>query len=308
MSNTGVTVGLPSIVATPKQTYKLSDMFQIDPNSGVDQILIQTYDRDLYADAQTYDYGTLYANGVAVPTSPWREGVSANITFTLIDGDFVDSNGVSLNKYTYTASEQQDRLQNINIYGNAHNIKGDMTSGYTQPFLQNIQIVTDSNFLSHNTNPTTPTAAQVVANAQSHIGEVWNTDGCWLLASQNAAESGASLSWWSGWIDDQHDTQTDNGAWKKIYNSHTTPSDTWQYTLKGGDIVSCDWKTGFNGHIFTIEKIVNDQAILVDNSENVFNIPGDGGRDVIVQEKDIGLSSRKDGFNSLTRHYNIGVI
>ncbi len=248
-----VSVAQQSYVAKAGGLYNLGQMFTVSPVNGVmpASIRVSLYDRDNYAGNQTYAYGTLYG------TDGEKDSASSvTLNFTLKNGKYVTSSGMSLADYTFQASSQQNRLQNITLSAFAANGAAVGT--------RNIDITTNSSYVD--ATPGLATAAEIAATARSFIGQTWNNNGCWVLASDIAACSGVSLTENSGFI--APTMQEANGQITVAYDAAYGVKSNWASTLQLGDMVEVGWqaKYGGGGHIFTIDRIAGGITYLVDNS------------------------------------------
>src|SRR5205085_5892725 len=63
-------------------------------------------------------------------------------------------------------------------------------------FLGSLDVVTGRNTPDATPNSATPN--EIAAVARSFVGKIWNSDGCWVLTSNIATDSGASLPISSG--------------------------------------------------------------------------------------------------------------
>src|SRR5436190_1538655 len=75
-------------------------------------------------------------------------------------------------------------------------------------------VVTRTDYVDSTPNHATP--EEIAALAKSLIGQVWNSQGCWLLASNVSAAAGASLPVASAYLDNAN--IGGNGQWQVVYN------------------------------------------------------------------------------------------
>lgn len=230
-------------------------------NTTLTVFSIDVYDRNNYAGNETYDYGKMYINGAWVDCSNQRYEFEKHN-----DGHYYETtSGADFNTIVFKASDQEDRLTNFQ-FGS-----GDI--------LYNLACVTHS-INNTDTTPNITSGKEIAQMCQKYLGAVWDDAGCWVLASNIAVSTGASLSLQSGWASAYN---PNNGQYKTIYNGYTdTIQSDWQYKLKPGDVVSSKWKQGL-AHIMTVDKVVNGQAYVVDNISNIETLPGKDAHDVVVQ-------------------------
>ncbi len=242
-----------SIIARAGDLYNLGSMFTVSPVNGVmpATITVGFYDRDNYAGNQTYAYGTLYGTDGEKDSSS-----SYTLTFTLKNGQYVDGAGMKLSDYTFQASSQANRMQDITL--SAYSANG------TALGTRDVTITTNA---TANYSAAGVSIASVIADdAKAMIGQTWNNNGCWVLASDIAACAGVSLTENSGFI--APTMQEANGAVTVAYDAASGVKSNWASTLQVGDIVEVGWLSQFGGggHIFTIDQITNGNVYLVDNS------------------------------------------
>ena len=150
-------------------------------------------------------------------------------------------------------------------------------------YLGSATVVTQRN--STGTVPNQATPGSIVAAANSFIGQAWNMNGCWILASTIAADAGTSLPAQSTLIGLPGQS---NGEWIVAYNGPAGQSGNWQSMVTAGEIVVIG-TAGGGGHITTCVSGTGSTALLVDNatyvngSGQVQNYANDGSMsDIIV--------------------------
>ena len=97
--------------------------------------------------------------------------------------------------------------------------------------------------------------------ADRFVGQAWNMDGCWVLASTIAAEAGASLPVQSTAIGVPGQS---NGEWIVAFNGPAGRSGNWESMVTAGEIVVIGTPGG-GGHITTCVSGSGGSALLVDN-------------------------------------------
>ncbi|CAK0773998.1 PPC domain-containing protein [uncultured Gammaproteobacteria bacterium] len=264
-----ISVARESYIARPNGLYNLGAMFQVSPGftTSPAKLSVTVYDRENYGGVETHNFGTLYANNGAT----YRAG-GYTLNFSQVNGQYMTANGMTLADFTYSASTQEDRTAHFNM--TAYNAAG---SVLTQ---RDVDVVTHSTYTD--TTAGVVTGAEIAKVAQSYIGKVWDDSGCWVLASNIAASAGGSLCLNSGWITSQI---SDNGQFTVAYNAYKGINANWMNTLQAGDIVELGWKNANFGHIFTIDRVTNGAAYLVDNSGASYKGAGADKTDVYVAEQ-----------------------
>lgn len=270
-STFAVNVARESYIARPNGLYNLGSMFQVNAGASNAPALLSVtlYDRDNYAGKETYGYGTLTATNGAT----YKAG-GYTLNFSLKNGQYVTANGMTLSDFTFNASSQEDRVANVNMSAYASN--GALLGS------RNVDIVTHAT--TTDTTAGVSSAAEIAKVAQSFIGKTWDASGCWNLASDIAATAGGSLALNSGWITSDI---SNNGQWTVAYNAYKGVNNNWMSSLQAGDIVELGWKNANYGHIFTIDRVSNGVAYLVDNSGAYVNKPGSDPNDVYIAERKI---------------------
>src|SRR5208283_450638 len=114
---------------------------------------------------------------------------------------------------------------------------------YWAPYSGSVSVVTDQTFSG--SAPTQATPNSICSVAQTFVGKAWNDNGCWVLASNIAAEAGASLPVSSTYIG----MAASSGEWIVAYDGAS--SGNWQSLVKAGEMVV--FENGVNsGHITTV--------------------------------------------------------
>jgi hypothetical protein len=260
-------VAQQSYDVTGGTSLNLGSLFSIT-SSQVSAFTVEFYDRDNYPGAQTYAYGTLTdANGRKY------SGPDYYLTFTLNPktGQYATNSGQTLSSFTFTASTQADRDQDINLV--AYNSRGQIldnrtvdvaTSVATPAFAAGSSITSD-----------------IAAEAASFIGQPWDPDGCYNLAQDVTAACGVSLNLNAGWVGEQ---ENNNGSLQVVYDAADGVNANWESALQPGDIVEMGWYGG-GGHIAVVDRVTNGVAYLADNSGNA--VQDGSASDVQVAEESL---------------------
>lgn len=257
-------------IAKPNTLLNMGSMFSVNAAAGSPAyVSLTVYDRDKYGGKETYNYGTMTATNGAT----YKAG-GFTVNFAKVGGQYVTANGQSLSDFTFSASTQEDRVANFAMY--AYDSAGTVLTS------RNVEVVTHASIID--STPGIATATEIANIAKSMIGKVWDSSGCWNLACDISATAGAALSINSGWISPAVGT---NGQWNVAYSAYTGVKANWMATLQAGDMVELGWKNANSGHIFTIDKVVNGAAYLVDNSGAYVNKPGSDATDLYVAERKV---------------------
>jgi len=224
----------------------LSDTFSIN-TTNASKIVVSMYDRDNYAGVQTKSYGTL-SDDIRYS----YKASSYSIAFALRGGEYVATNGMKFNDLGFTASNQENRVQTIDVL--AYNSRGLMVDNRT------VDVVTRNSYVD--LTPGWANGAEIAAMATSFIGQNANYNGCWNLASTITASCGVSLDQKTANITSNI---YDNGQQQVVYNSGKGVNLNWMDGLIAGDQVEFGWSAG-GGHIATVNRVTDGQAFIVDNS------------------------------------------
>ncbi|KIM00741.1 hypothetical protein CCC_01735 [Paramagnetospirillum magnetotacticum MS-1] len=256
-----------SFISRPNGLYNMGSIFSVNAaaSNAPSYISLTVYDRDNYGGKETYNYGTMIATNGATYTAG-----GYTVSFTKVGNQYVTGNGLTLSDFTFKASTQEDRVANFAVY--AYDSAGKVLTS------RNVEVVTHASTVD--TTPGLATAAEIAKTAQSMIGKVWDASGCWNLACDISATSGAALGINSGWISPSVGT---NGQWNVAYSGYNGVNANWMNTIQAGDIVELGWKNANYGHIFTIDRVTNGVAYLVDNSGS--SVKGGDATDVYVTER-----------------------
>jgi hypothetical protein len=129
------------------------------------------------------------------------------------------------------------------------------------------------------------TPGSVCSAAWSYHGAVWNSHGCWVLASDITAQAGASLPVVSALADVPGQS---NGEWFVAYDGPAGSSGDPLSMLKPGEAVTFV-TAGGTGHITTVvsgygaDAQVIDNITYVDGSGRIVNSAKDGSdQDVVI--------------------------
>ena len=149
-------------------------------------------------------------------------------------------------------------------------------------YIGSATVVTQPKFTA--TVPAQATPNSIAAAADSFIGQAWNSEGCWILASTVAADAGASLPMQSTLIGLPG---VSNGEWIVAFNGPAGQAGNWQSLVTAGEMVVFQTASG-GGHVTTCVSGTGSSAMLVDNivysntSGQILNPANDGSSSDIL--------------------------
>ncbi len=286
-----------SFVADPGEQVSLSSLFSVTASSSNPTYLILTgLDRDEYtAGYNTSHMGTLSGDGTTQDfenfgSDAWSIG--AVFTYQASTGLYYNPVYGYFNQLTFTASSNTNDNVNLSVFttNNANLANSYATNPYV--LIENpsyftydgsTSVVTEPSVAGH--APTQATPDSVCSAALSFVGDAWNQDGCWVLASDISAEAGASLPLTSTLIGVPG---VANGEWIVAYNGPVSANSNWESNLVAGEMVAFETSSG-GGHITTVVSGSGASAMLVDNityingNGSIANPANDGSaNDIIV--------------------------
>ena len=258
-----------SFVVGGGNVINLSSMFAVSAKAGSPTYLVLTgLDRDEYTAGATGATGTLNGNGHSTGfSSIGDDGRGADVVFTLqaSTGRYYNSSYGYFDQMTYTASSSLNDVTNLSLFTtNDHNLATSYgNNAYAMDqldptgYLGSASIATQPHFSG--VVPAQATPDSVIAAAQGFVGQAWNENGCWVLASSIAAEAGASLPVDSSMIGVSGHA---NGEWFVAFDG-SKQSGNWQSLVKAGEIVVIG--SASMGHITTVVSGSGSTAMLIDN-------------------------------------------
>jgi hypothetical protein len=273
----------------------LSQMFAVTAGSTDPMYLVLTVlDRDEYTAGASGATGTLSGNGKTLGLSSiGGDGRGAGIVFTYqaSTGEYYNSTYGYLDQLTYNSSSSAGDVTNLSLFGtnslglanaDAGNVVS-MIQADPTGYLGSATVVTRPGYTA--TVPAQATPDSIASVASGFVGQAWNMDGCWVLASTIAAEAGASLPVQSTLVGLPG---VANGEWIVAYNGPAGQGGNWENMVTAGEMIVIA-TAGGGGHITTCVSGSGSTAMLVDNityvngSGQVQNGAGDGSSaDVIV--------------------------
>lgn len=233
-------------------------------------LIVSALDRNEYTAASSGQTGTLNGNGAAVGFSNLEgDGRSAGIVFTYnaSTGQYTNATFGNFSQLSYTTPSSPNDVVNLSVFttSSASVVQSAGTNPYAlmqldaSGYLGSTTLITNPRYTA--TVPAFATPNSIAAAAASFVGQAWNMNGCWTLASTIAAEAGASLPVQSTNVGIPG---AGNGEWFVLYNGPTSASSAWQNLVSKGDIVSFT-TAGGSGHITTCVSGAGATAQLIDN-------------------------------------------
>lgn len=272
----------------------LSQMFTVTAGSEDPAYLVVTLlDRNEYTKGATGATGSLSGNGHTSQLGGiGSDGRGTGIVFTYqpTSGRYYNSTYGYSDQLTYNASGSLNDVTNVSLFGtsnlsqatayalNAYSMMQVDASGY----LGSATVVTQPKFSG--TVPAQATPVSIATAAAGFVGQAWNMNGCWVLASAISADAGASLPVQSTAIGVPGQA---NGEWIVAFNGPSGQSGSWQSLVRAGEVVVIGTPGG-GGHITTCVSGSGSNAMLVDNityvnsGGQVTNLANDGSSSDIV--------------------------
>ncbi len=300
----GIAFGIPALIARGGQQYAMSSLLTSTAADAPQYLVLVGLDRDRYTAASTGERGSLSGNGHTATFNgqSFADSYSLGIVFSYTAKGYYNSTYGYLADLTFKSSADQNRNEYLSLFGygtagtdnpallaklqaaidspyyngSAFMVAGSDISGQ---HLGTLDIVTNASYVD--ATPGNATPAEVAAIAMGFIGQTWNDNGCWVLASNIATMAGASLPLTS---DTTHPATTPpvaNGAWVVAYDSakaSSTDKASWESNLRPGDIVVVNNSCG--GHILTVASGTSYSALFIDNSGTA--APDGAAHDIVI--------------------------
>jgi hypothetical protein len=188
-------------IVVSRQSLALSEFFSVS-SAGANPayLVVNALDRNEYTIAANGSTGGFAGNGAVLALSgEGGDARGAGIVFTwqAATHQYVSSIYGSLTSLTYQASGNLYDVTNISVFttSNLALAQQDATSGYAlmqadaAGYVGSVTVATDPSL--GGAPPPQATPDGVAAAAERFVGHAWNDEGCWVLASTIAAESGA---------------------------------------------------------------------------------------------------------------------
>ena len=249
----------------------LAEMFGVTAGSTDPAYLVLTVlDRDEYTAGATGATGTLTGDGQTLSLgSIGGDGRGAGIVFTFqaSTGLYYNSTYGYLNQLVYNSSASAGDVTNLSLFGMSSLAEANAFAGNpdlmaqtdASGYIGSATVVTSPGHTA--ATPAQATPDSIVAAADSLVGQAWNSDGCWVLASTISAEAGASLPVQSTLVGLPGQA---NGEWIVAFDGPAGQSGNWQSMVTAGDMIVFETASG-GGHITTCVSGSGSTAMLVDN-------------------------------------------
>jgi hypothetical protein len=252
------------------QTTAISSLFTLTSTSNPTYLVVNALDRNEYTVASNDKTGHFSSNGATLNlTAVGGDARGAGIIYTwrASTGQYVNATYGTLSQLCFTGSTSANDVTNVSFFGtnSAATAQANASSAYAlmqtdaSGYLGSTTFATSASFTTP--PPTQATPNGIAATALSFVGHAWNNEGCWVLASTIAAESGAGLPIQSTAL---HVAGATNGEWFTLYNGPAGSTGAWQSLVSTGDIVAFATSAS-SGHITTCVSGAGSTAMLVDN-------------------------------------------
>ena len=296
-----------SVIADPNQTLNLSSLLQFKNGASLPTYIdVTLLDRHEYPHGFHPIYGSLVGNGQVITdyvksvpgyfsNSP-TDAIDTGCIFTLqSNGHYYNPTYGYFDQLQYIVSNTQFDSTYISVFGansastftslsaspgyyflDPTSLAAYSAAGGNLSYLGSVDIVARADLANSIQTCATPSA--ITSSANTFVGQVWNDDGCWVLASNISTLAGASLpittaggaTQISG---DNTKAPLANGEWLVAYNGGGQLSPTIaqaESALRPGDIVTVYWSGG-GGHIFTVVSGYGSNAMTIDNEQTPSN-------------------------------------
>ncbi len=294
------------------QTVSLSSMVSVTAaSSNPTYLILTTLDRDEYTAAASGATGTLSGNGHSLAMSAEQSdarGSDIVFTYQASTGRYYSSTYGYLDQLTYTAPSSANDVADLALFATnsasaANSASSNLTaynlSQSSQATLLASATVVAAPVVAESSVPSQATPDSICSTALSFVGKAWNMDGCWVLASTIAAESGAALPVGSSLVGV---SEKSLGEWFVAYDGPAGQSGNWQSMVTAGEMVA--FSNGSSGHITTVVSGSGSSAMLVDNityetySGTITNSANDGSADDVTISAPHAASQEFSGISS----------
>ncbi len=301
-----------SAVATAGQSFALSSLFSVTASASDPAYLILSgLDRNEYtADYNMAGMGSLSGNGATQQfSSAGGDADSVGIVFTYqaSTGQYYNATFGYLSQLSFKASANTNDNVSLSLYGTNN---ASLAAQYAaNPYVLeenpsyfgyegSVSVVTQPADAAIKAAQATPDS--ICSAAESFVGQAWNMDGCWVLASNIAAVAGASLPASSTLVGVPG---VANGEWIVAYNGPVSANANWEKNLVAGEMVGFVTTSG-GGHITTVVSGAGSSAMLIDNityengSGGIENSANDGSASDILVAAPHAATQEFNGVNS----------
>lgn len=290
----GVSITKPEAVVSTGTTLSLAQYISQAGTGTPAYIVLSALDRNEYTVAATGGTGCFTGNNARLGLSSiGGDARAAGIVFSwnAATHQYVNATYGALSQLSWVTSGSVGDVTNLAVFGTSNLAQAQQDAANPYYLLQDdpggydgsVSFITDPTFTG--AVPAAATQDGVAAAAMRFVGQAWNDNGCWVLASTVAAEAGASLPLSSTLVDQPGQG---NGEWFVLYDGPVAANANWSSLVSTGDIV-CFGTPGGGGHITTCVSGSGASAMLVDNityetaTGQIANSANDGSpNDIIV--------------------------
>jgi hypothetical protein len=286
-----------SVLAGPNQAVAVGSLFAVGSSpANPAYLIVSGLDRNEYTVGyKTAAMGHLAGAGASQGFSNFGgDGWSVSVVFTYqtSTGQYTNPSFGNLSQLAFKTGSNRGDTATISVFGTSNAALANAYAGNPLILATNPAYFTDYGSVAvvtgaaASTPPVAATPDSVKAAALGYVGQVWNNEGCWVLASDISAQAGATLPLTSSCIGVPG---IGNGEWFVAYNGPVAASANWVNLLTGGEMVSFQTTYG-GGHITTVASGQGGNAVLVDNITyvdsrgNILDSAHDGSaNDIVVQ-------------------------
>ncbi len=300
-----------SAVATADQSFLFSSLFSVTAAaSNPAYLILSGLDRDEYtAGYNMANMGSLSGNGATQQfSSAGGDAYSLGIVFTYqaSTGQYYNATYGYLSQLHFNASSNTNDNVSLSLYGTNNSSMAAQYAANPYVLEENPSYFSYQGSVSVVTQPadaaikaTQATPDSICSAAESFVGQAWNMDGCWVLASNIAAVGGASLPASSTLVGVPG---VANGEWIVAYNGPVSANANWEKNLVAGEMVGFVTTSG-GGHITTVVSGSGSSAMLIDNityengSGGIENSANDGSASDILISAPHAATQEFNGVN-----------
>jgi hypothetical protein len=295
------------------KTIALSSLFTVTASaSNPTYLILSVLDREEYTAAATGATGSITGNGVTTGLSSTSGSDSHTLgivfTYDSANGRYYNSTYGYFDALTYTSSSSAGDVTDLAVYATDDSSVASKYASNTYAltlldsggYVSTVTVATEASFTG--TVPSQATPDSIEAIAKSFVGDAWNMNGCWTLASTIAAEAGASLPVASTYVGTAGQA---GGEWIVAYDGTVSASSNWESKLTAGEFVVFETTSG-TGHITFVVSGSGSSAELIDNvtyetaSGTITNLANDGSSSDVVISAAHAASEEFSGVSAST--------
>ncbi|MDR3522638.1 MAG: hypothetical protein P4L66_00895 [Acetobacteraceae bacterium] len=299
------------VLAAKGQSVSLASLFSVGASAADPTYLILSgLDRVEY----TAGYAT-GAMGHLVDGSVTQGFVNSNadawsvdvvFTYQAATGQYINATYGSLSQVMFKTGTNAGDTATFSLFGTNNASVATQYAAQPMVLCANPSLVTDYGSVAivtaanAATSPASATPGGIVSVALSFVGDAWNSEGCWVLASDISAKAGATLPLTSSMV---AVAGIGNGEWFVAYNGPVSANAGWQNNLVAGEMVSFVTTSG-GGHITTVVSGQGASAQLVDNityvnaNGSIADAANDGSANDVIVQAPHAASAEFNGVNA----------